>query len=199
MEPSQLPYRISSLIIKELEETISDAEKQELTDWINASPTNRDLFNQLTNPEYLQEAMRSLQNFDKEKGKQQVFERIGQSKKVPKLFSLNHWIRYAAAAVFLAAIGLAIYLNTNKETTTASVTDIARQQPDSLILPGTDKAVLTLSDGRSIVLDSAQGTIKNELNLSVNNETGKIAYLPGKLTKELPAPLHKLTTPRGGQ
>jgi transmembrane sensor len=198
MESSQPPYRISSLIVKELEETISEAEKQELNDWINASQRHRDLFDQLTNAEYIQKVLRSLQNFDTEKAKQQVFERIGKQERT-KLISLSRWIRYGAAAVFFAVVGISAYLYSTKKAPAVPATNISRHERDILILPGTDKAVLTLSDGRSIALDSAKGTIKNELNLPVSNETGKLVYLLDNPANEHLAPLHLLTIGRGGQ
>jgi ferric-dicitrate binding protein FerR (iron transport regulator) len=102
------------------------------------------------------------------------------------------WFRYAAAAVFIIAVGIL-----------AVVKYADRQQPKRVVaivkiddvLPGRERAVLTLANGKAIILDSAQGNIMKQGDLTVNNLNGKLGY-EGK-DKEVQ--YHTLSTPKGGQ
>lgn len=106
-------------------------------------------------------------------------------------FSLKRtWVRYAAVAAVVIALGLGwLVIRTSIETggTSASIeTDIA---------PGTNRATLTLADGRKVDLNTAQnGIVVGE----------KITYLDGTEVSaidhpapDVPQPL-SLTTPKGG-
>lgn len=63
------------------------------------------------------------------------------------------------------------------------------------VAPGSNKAILTLADGKQIILDSAQGNIVQLGNLKVTNLRGKLDYEGGSNTVKY----HTLSTPRGGQ
>jgi ferric-dicitrate binding protein FerR (iron transport regulator) len=63
------------------------------------------------------------------------------------------------------------------------------------VAPGSNKAILTLADGKQIILDSAQGNIVQRGNLKVTNLGGKLDYEGQSNTVEY----HTLSTPRGGQ
>ncbi|WP_127124758.1 FecR family protein [Pseudoflavitalea rhizosphaerae] len=102
------------------------------------------------------------------------------------------WLRYAAAAVLLAALVSTISIivqKNSKETIQRTAND--QQAPT----PGGNHATLTLSDGRKIILDSAQGNIMQQGRFLVTNENGKLDYegASGKIEN------HTLSTPRGGQ
>lgn len=102
------------------------------------------------------------------------------------------WLRYAAAAVLLAALITTISIivqNNRKETIQITAND--QQTP----APGGNHATLTLADGRTIWLDSAKGNIMQQEQFLVTNENGKLDYegAAGKIEN------HTLSTPRGGQ
>ena len=68
-------------------------------------------------------------------------------------------------------------------------------------LPGGNKAVLTLANGSSIVLDSAQnGTLAQQGNVKVVKlNDGKLVYQNDQNTNEFATQYNTITTPRGGQ
>lgn len=113
------------------------------------------------------------------------------------LFKRYRWVA-AAAILLLLVSSVFLLMNRNEKNTTIAKNTQPQLQQDRL--PGGDRAVLTLADGSSIVLDSAgngmlaqQGTtqiIKKEdgqlLYNSSDNATDAIAY-------------NLLQTPRGGQ
>jgi transmembrane sensor len=112
-----------------------------------------------------------------------------------KVISINRRrsrIKYiAAAAVFvLLAIGLWWFKSQDKQATTVAIT--ATQQE---IQPGWEGAILTLADGRQIILDSTQGNIALDGGAKIINEEGKLTYQKENTRSEVVYNL--MTTPRG--
>lgn len=104
------------------------------------------------------------------------------------------WLRYTAAAIFAGVLGLAAlkYIKPSPE----QHKEVAVQKviaPDDA-MPGSNKAVLTLSNGKKVVLDEkGQQTITDE-GVNINNNSGTVTY--GKSTI---VAFNTMTTPRGGQ
>ncbi|MEO7982711.1 MAG: FecR domain-containing protein [Bacteroidota bacterium] len=113
------------------------------------------------------------------------------------------WLWYAAAAVLLILVGSGTYwllqlkvpakntaMATYKEKTNEIKKDLA---------PGSNKAVLTLADGSTIVLDDAEnGILTQQGNTKVVKVNGKLAYDPAN-TKNSEILYNTISTPRGGQ
>lgn len=110
-------------------------------------------------------------------------------------------MRHIAAAVvlLLVASGVVYWLGNGSSTLTDSQTLVINND----VAPGMETAVLTLGDGRQIVLDEAQmGVIANEGHTSVQKTSeGLIAYQAGQLSASLDAPLtyNTISTPKGGK
>ncbi|MBO9154005.1 FecR family protein [Chitinophaga sp. GCM10012297] len=117
---------------------------------------------------------------------------------VKKVRLLRRYIPYAAAAVIIAAIALVLYKpgRPGKEL-------LAQQPQDaSQVLPGGNKAMLILSDGRRITLDTADnGTIASQGNVQVIKlDSGQLAYNPSDAVgKGKAIGYSTLVTPKGGQ
>jgi ferric-dicitrate binding protein FerR (iron transport regulator) len=70
------------------------------------------------------------------------------------------------------------------------------------VLPGGNKAVLTLANGKTITLDSAKnGLLANEGNAHIKKtHDGQLVYEGGKNeAADVPAAMNTVSTPRGGQ
>jgi ferric-dicitrate binding protein FerR (iron transport regulator) len=104
--------------------------------------------------------------------------------------------KWAAAAVFvLLATGAYLWINNHhgKRPSVAS-----RQK--MLITPGKDGAVLTLSDGKQVVLDSlGNGVIATENGTQVIFKNGQLAYDAKGVTEPGAVVYNTITTPRGRQ
>lgn len=110
----------------------------------------------------------------------------------------RRWWRYAAAAVILfVLIGGGFFLYYPQKGNAVADRVIA---PARDVLPGGNKAVLTLAGGQRIILDSAvNGVLSQQGNAKVQKlDGGQLAYqrIEGKPTE---AQYNTLTTPRGGQ
>ena len=107
----------------------------------------------------------------------------------------SRWLYYsAAAAVLIAAlIGSYFHTNTKPRVMVDVVTNIA-------IPPGSNKAVLTLSNGQQVLLDDAQqGAVASQGGVKIIKlEKGVVAYRAGA-TKNNAVEYNTISTPRGGQ
>lgn len=102
----------------------------------------------------------------------------------------------AAAAVLMlimVAGGYFIYRyqikhTTNNEMQQASVQDIA---------PGSNKALLTLANGTTVILDSTGNQVIQQGNVVIHQQNGQLQYKGGPASTE--TVYNTLTTPRGGK
>ena len=129
-----------------------------------------------------------------------VLEKIGSTSVValpdPRIRWLRKW-RWAAAILLLIGAGAGFWL-TQRHPDSSSANSNRLAQND--VGPGSDKAILTLSDGRTIYLDStANGAIAQQGNASiVKQANGRISYqLKGAATGGIM--MNTMRTPRGGQ
>lgn len=115
-------------------------------------------------------------------------------------FLRTAWFRYAAILILLIGAGALFYTRRIRKEA------ITRQElskgPD--VAPGGNKAMLTLSDGSVIVLDSAgNGTLTQQGSTKViKSGAGQLAYeiaASGKLQAASRIEYNTVTTPRGGQ
>jgi transmembrane sensor len=108
--------------------------------------------------------------------------------------------RWAVAAAVLLLLGAGTYLWVGGRKRVPEMG--ARPLKNFDVLPGTTKAVLTLSGGKRLVLDSAgQDTVLREGDAIIASADGKLAYNAGSGSRaeKGPVALNTLTTPRGGQ
>jgi len=118
--------------------------------------------------------------------------------------SFNSWRWPAAAAIFIILFaGLFFYMNNRvDESPVGKRPDLVKKQDVS---PGGNKAVLTLANGKQIVLtDAANGTINQQGSITVKKlQNGKLQYVvqTGATRDASPvsAEMNTITTPRGGQ
>ncbi|MFC3197631.1 FecR family protein [Parapedobacter deserti] len=172
----------SELLQRYLDGTCSDAERKLIDDW----------YQRLDNEDYAtlsdQEILRDLDHVQK---------KIGLAKPgVPR------WLYYVAAATVLIAMGVFLRLAWEPSTSPDHVTGVPLAAKD--ILPGSDQATLTLSDGRIITLDETnEHPIKGESGAyTIQHVADGIRY--DKSGSPVPAdPLtpqyHTLETPIGKQ
>jgi transmembrane sensor len=111
--------------------------------------------------------------------------------------------RVAAAALLLLLAGATyFFLSRHSRLASAGIAAIEKgSTPD--ILPGGDKAILTLSNGKKIILDTAaNGLIAQEGNSDIQKLAGgQLTYkdLSSKSFESLKSLSNTLSTPKGGQ
>jgi transmembrane sensor len=112
------------------------------------------------------------------------------------------WGRYAAAASIIISLGLFGGWFLFKNSNNAAQQVVAAKR--SVILPGSQKAILTLSNGQQISLSDAKaGAIAQQGNVNIiKNADGSVAYHAGGNSAngagDQEMAYNTITTPRGG-
>lgn len=108
------------------------------------------------------------------------------------------WVRYAAAAVLVLALGIVIYLFSQKGQEARRIVVKPELPVKNDALPGGNKAVLTLADGQRIVLDEARnGELIRQGEALVIKLDGLLTY--DKTGDKGEVLYHTVNTPAGGQ
>lgn len=120
-----------------------------------------------------------------------------------KVIPINrNWYRITAAVsiVFIIASGIYWYSNLSNKNNIAKAPSARIVKSKKEILPGGNKAVLTLADGSEIVLDSAaNGTVSQQGGIKVIKlDNDELIYNSG-LSKSSEILYNTVTTPKGGQ
>ncbi len=185
-------FNIAELIAKKNLGKISDEELKTLENWVNSSAENAEVYTKSTDTKNLLEKYDTFEQFDKDDAWQKL-ENKTFGKKI-NLFSRNI-IRYAAAViipVFLLS-GLAyLYFSKPEQATIATINEH--------IKPGTQQAVLTLSDGKTIELSSlAEHESLKEKGVNISRTGNKLAYSDDSQDNHKELVYNELKTPYGGE
>jgi len=197
--------RIAALITAHIRGTLSEEEALELKVWCAQSAANQALFDKLSDPEYVKDNIKDLPDMQalKATGWDRLDSRLSvedpewQGTPVRRV----NWRRFLIAASLLGVtlVGTLLYMRSRHDTGVVTSAPIASRIKND-VAPGGNKAVLTLSDGSSVVLDKAEmGAIANQGAARVMKlDEGKLAY---NILTEKPMELvyNTLTTPAAGQ
>ncbi len=192
--------RIKTLILKHLRSELSESEQQELDTWLSADPENQALFDEINDPTRVGEALAKMEALDEES----AFTRLqtatietSPDDSHSSMPSRSKIMRYLLAAAVIAILaGAIIILIKSRPHNTPDTASAPVIKHDAL--PGTARAILTLSTGHQVLLDSLnQDTILTEGAAVVAGKHGILAYNPGN-DAAAPVTYNTLTTPRGG-
>lgn len=106
------------------------------------------------------------------------------------------WYQYAAAILLLCSIAGGYWLITGRSHPANTIAQ------DQHLLPGSNKASLTLADGTLIPLDSIAGGVIPQQGISrvLNSAGGQLTYqATGRAQEDAHVLFNTLATPRGGQ
>ena len=117
------------------------------------------------------------------------------------LMNISRWM-VAAAFFIVLIVGASYFLifNNNSKKIVKTAVSFKQNSKDD-VAPGGNRATLTLGDGSTIVLDSAQnGTLTQQGNTKIIKiDNGQLAYKVAKSNAGLEIEYNTVTTPRGGQ
>jgi transmembrane sensor len=195
-----MPYQqtIQAILEKYLQgEELTIIEARELDRWLDQSETNRALFNRLHDEAYMKEQLQQMDDINETR----VWEKIQQhstsnaAATVRRLHTRKRaWLVAASVLLLLMTSG---YLLSLDRTTVA--TAVNQQQAPGNIQPGKEGAILTLADGRTVVLDSlGNGIIATQSSTQVVLKDGQLVYKP-LTTDDSRLTFNTMTTPRGRQ
>ncbi|CAG5002202.1 hypothetical protein DYBT9275_02836 [Dyadobacter sp. CECT 9275] len=194
--------RTTYLFYRHFDETATEEEKLELAALLENSE-NEALIKQL-----MEEAWQSFfsgrQVFPEQKSRR-ILNNILNSNNRPEQPDYEEetqtllWRRISIAVSILLVIGTSLYYWA--KTPSSLPAEVVRTSGVSDIEPGGNKALLTLSDGSTILLDNAsEGELTRQGNVSVIKiGKGQLAYKVTNTGKDAQPAYNILKTPRGGQ
>lgn len=174
---------IHRLIIKYLTRQTTLLERNKLEVWLE-NYDNYKLFKEYVKTNYLIDL--NMEMFEADDSKKELLELIHKEK---KQYRFRRYTKYAAAAVIV--FGLGYFFKDSIFNTPIEPTPIIVNT--NTIIPGTDKATLTLANGEQVPLE--KGASFQTQNANSNGE--EIIYKAKQNVTEIA--YNYLTTPRGGQ
>lgn len=120
--------------------------------------------------------------------------------RIEKPFIRMKWIRWVAAAAIIAVFSTAsfiIFRNRDTDTSTGTL-QTQKERFKNDVAPGQEGAILTLSNGKTIVLDNADnGSLAQQGSTEVIKKNGQIVYANQGSSSEVF--YNTMTTPKGRQ
>lgn len=204
----QTMQEMATLFFQKFQGTISAAGEQQLNEWL-ASQTeeSRMFYARMSDEAAIEAALHSFYSVDEDAALNDVLNRIREnshetnfSETLTEIPVRRRWYRYAAAAAIgILIVGIAtLWLINQTNKTDKGTTQTAQYKSEAL--PGSDKAILELEGGRSILLDTASGELAKQGNTHIRKrEDGTVSYDAGKSGNDTALVYNRIITPRGGQ
>ena len=192
----QVPENILALIDKYQTGRATAEEKNLLNEWyhsFNDSEIN------LNNEENLDEGQ------IREGIKMRLLQTIQRMEEPKVATKARRWKVSVAAASILLIVSIGVYFTISSKSSNKEIakTNIPKAAPKNDVAPGGNRATLTLSDGSTIILDSASnGTLSKQGNVKVEKlASGLLSYTLNdkQITENDAAFYNTISTPRGGQ
>lgn len=191
------PFTQADLISRYLKGDLSYEEHEKLREWANADVKNQHLLDDLENEETQISDLRLLQSVDKEAAWENLTNAINESSESHSGSLASYW-KYAAAILVVGFSYVLFQVAYKDKGLRLSMVEKPVMAKD--ILPGGDKATLTLADGSTMVLDDmTNGMVTEENGIRISKKDGQVVYeiLHQENPKE--AVYNTIRTPVGGQ
>lgn len=183
---------IRVLILKHLRQELAPEEDMALKAWVAESDDNRQLYEEMTNDETLHQELKEYIAY-----RASAAQRRKEVEVVNIAPAKRTWFRYVAAASVLILLSVVGYLWLTPANQQLSKTE--KKIIKDTIPAGRDGAILTLGDGKQIVLDNAaNGKLAEQGQTTITHKDGQISYQP---MDQQPGDVvyNTMSTPRGRQ
>lgn len=187
---------LAYLITGYLRQELTAEEQVDLNNWLAERPENQQFFDQLEDTQHLQQKLQAFHEVNRQRLWELIQEKLVERALVrPKstLSRARRWLPYAAA-VFVAITSAAWYFSREQPGEEAEIVNL----PLTDILPGGNRATLTLADGRTIKLDEARDGIVIGSGEITYNDGNPLTEVEGNKKDHVDIPLLELSTPKGG-
>lgn len=195
---------IAGLIHRKRSGVLTPSEEQLLTVWILEKEGNQALYDELISTNTIEKNIEVLFSKDLKPATDKVYNAIGfikdEKNENPSnefRFFKSAWLRYAAIVLLVAGAGVYWYHSSSRKNAEIVKSSIIKEKQD--IEPAGNKAILTLADGTTIILDSAaNGSLAHQGNTKILKlDAGKLSYKGGSASGEVL--YNAISTPKGGQ
>jgi transmembrane sensor len=189
--------KVITLILDKITGELTVEDSVVLDAWQDADPGNRELLDRLSDFSELSQDLTMYGAYDTEQVSRKIEKLLAANKinlttqvstKMREASGISFLIRNAAAVILLAVTFYYFFSKGDKVSGPQNV-EATNHMP-----PGMSKAVLTLSNGQTVALQSAEKELIREEGQTIRNKAGQLTYGTG--TKVV---YNTLNTPRGGQ
>lgn len=194
MEDYQDPYKRAELLLGYLRNELNEADKKWVTEWLEADAGNHLFLKKLLDEEGLQEELAFFSSTGREEAWVQLQKAI-RPKYIRLWRDLGIW-KYAAILILCLFAGWLVYRS--KTAPAKNIPEVAKAD----VLPGGNKAILTLSTGKQISLtDAENGTIAKEGKEIIKKSSDGTLRYEGQASSghNQQTTYNTVTTPPGGQ
>lgn len=184
--------KISHLIFKYIDGSISEDELSVLEEWKNKSDKNMNLFDRIVSVENFKEYYKLDSKIDKKEAWRKVSEKLG----LDVYAKTRRVLAYAAVIILPLLVSYFFVVENKKDIQKVPV--IAK----SIIKPGSSKAKLILSDGKTISLGEVKKArkIKSSYGVDIVSDDEQIKYRRyNKLNKINQNKYNEIIVPKGGE
>lgn len=156
--------RIYELISGRLDDVLSSAEEAELSDWLAEDIRYKEIYTEIK--KIRDQAKLLHQDFVPDT--ENILKRVKRGR--GKQIGFRHWWRYAALFIFPLGIALVLWRGLGNEQVEE------HRQFSAVSHPGTERAILKLVDGKTIVLDSTMkhSLIARETNVRIELDSNRL-------------------------
>ena len=178
-------FRVSQLLYKKLIHGLSDLEQEELDDWQNEDPKNKQFVDDYFNrKKWLHQDLELFQSFSAESSWESLQSQGGGTSKIRQ-----YWWGIPIAASILVAFTWYFFNGSKQESTLAA---------KEVITPGSEKAIIKLGDGRELILQENEGGVIGD-STSLRYQNGELISSTDKAGKGGRVTSFQIATPVGGQ
>ena len=194
----------AALLKEFMDGPVSEARRQELFEALNREEWAEDWKDVIASLSLEAAPDLSYRESDWDSFIDEIIHPSGQIRPVPVLparirMISRKWMAYAAAVAVIISVGFFVWKNAAQEPARE---DIIAKTVTTDILPGSNKATLTLGDGHTIILDrAANGSLAAQGNTRIIKlNEGSLSYTINSGDQPTAATLYNtINTPRGGQ
>lgn len=187
-------YYIAELISRYIAGSITPEEEIKLNEWRESSPQHEKLFQDICSTETFEQYFRSATQFDKQRGWEQLNQKMRFLKRKSRLLKL---CRYAA--IFMLPLVLGVFLVNTLAPYENSIAEQMEKQ-NIQILPGEKKATLTLGSGTVIDLKKTPATtVEEEDGTAIAIDAENLNYRQEKAVKTEKIIYNQIDVPHGGE
>ena len=180
---------MKKIFVKYINRECTEEEVHQIIEYFKAS-IDLDDFPTIESVQNLLDAHRDMELDDADRIYNNIQKRVSQQENKPAKKKRYLW-KYAVAAIFIGLIATTYVVRNNTSNIPLETTPILV----NTIVPGTDKATLTLEDGSIVALE--KGVSFKTKNAHSNGK--KIIYKAEDISKKTEVAYNYLTIPRGGQ
>lgn len=185
-------FRLARIIAKSINGKLHEEEERILNAWLMTSEKNTKSYENFKNSSRLQKKIRDSREINWQKDCEIFIHELSRDSK-KQIIHRN--LRYAAVIILPLVITLFLIFREQSQTPMSQQTET--------IHPGGKKAILTLAEGRQILLsDSIATPLESQQGTQIKIDTKGVSYInPQKnvLPDSVPVVFNKLEVPRGGE